>query len=70
MPFHSVIRLLQPIEKPAHVTAIFQINGIYISCVLDYYSLDLCIVKFIVIIVWVKMQIVYTICVDKMLLDS
>ena len=48
MPFHSVIRLLQPVEKPAHVTAIFQINGIYISCVLDYYGLDLCINKLLV----------------------
>ena len=45
MPFHSVIRLLQPVEKPAHVTAIFQINGIYISCFLEYYSLDLCITR-------------------------
>ena len=71
MPFHPVIRLLQPVKKPAHVTAIFQINGIYISCVLDYYSLDLCTNKFLTrCIVWVRKQIDYTNCVDKILLDS
>ena len=83
MPFHWVIRLLQPVEKPAHVTAIFQINGIYISCFLEYYSLDLCIIKLLVTLYcntthylcygyyclgW-KTNI-FTICVNKILLDS
>ena len=42
-----MIRLLQPVEKPAHVTAIFQINGIYAFCVLDNCNLDLFIIKFL-----------------------